>query len=233
MSNLLSIDRNTSEYIVDGEVESTEPPPPYSEFPTETSSNNNNNEQPCELSNEYVHDQHSSIPGQPILPSSHFTQQPLPHPNMFPFLNEYTLPPAPHHMTPSNIQNIQLPFPTQFSHPNVRTPLLPETYLPPMHSPINETHLFFPPHSRSGRPIERVYPASQRTTSRQFIESDCCTAPCELSTWGCLIYLILFSLPFGLFCFMWVITTSIVCFTTLILPPVGYVVCLITAASYR
>ncbi|RIA96829.1 hypothetical protein C1645_802184 [Glomus cerebriforme] len=230
MSNLLS-NRTTSEYIVDEEIEPTEPPPPYSEFPTETSTNNNNNEQ---LTNDYIHNHNSSMPE--LTSPPHFTQPPLPHPNTrshFSFTNEYPFPPSVPHITLPNI-HLQLPF-SQFSHPNVRTPLLPTTYFS-MHSPVNESHPFLPSHSRSRRPIERVYSASQRATTRQVFENEddcCCTAPCEISTWGCLIYLILFSLPFGLFCFTWVITTSIVCCATLILPPLGYIACLIAAASYR
>ncbi|GBC01104.1 hypothetical protein RclHR1_04070006 [Rhizophagus clarus] len=229
MSNLLP-DRTTSEYMMSDEIEPTEPPPPYSEFPTETSSDINNNEQPT---NEHTHD-HSSTPE--TFSPSHFTQSPMPHPNIrsdFPFPNEYPFTSStPHHMTPQNV-HLQLPF-TQFSHPNIRTPLLPTTYLP-MRSPINEAHPFLPSDSRSRGPTERVYSTSHRATTRQVIESDdcCCTAPCEISTWGCLIYLTLFSLPFGLFCFTWVIISSIVCFVTLILPPLGYIVCLVTAVSYR
>jgi len=227
MSNLLP-DRTTSEYIVDEVIEPSEPPPPYSEFPTETSINNNINEQPT---NQYTHNNNSSIP------EANSSSQFRPHQNIrsqFPFPSEYPYPSStPHHITPPNV-HLHLPF-TRFPHPNVRTPLLPTTYFP-MHSPSNEAYPFLPSHSRSRRPIERAYSASQRVTTRQDIENEvdcCCTAPCEISTWGCLIYLILFTLPFGFFCFTWIIITSIVCFVTLIFPPLGYIVCLITAASYR
>ncbi|RGB37618.1 hypothetical protein C1646_694428 [Rhizophagus diaphanus] len=224
MSNMLGRGRTTSEYMMNDEIEPAEPPPPYSEFPTESSTDiHNNNEQ---STNEHIRDLNSSTL-EAFSPSPLFTQPP--HPNIrshFPFPNEYSFPSSiPHHMTPPNLH----------LHTNVRTPLLPTTYLP-MRSPINEAHPFPPYHSRSRGPIERVYSTSHHATTRQIIESEddcCCTAPCEISTWGCLIYLILFSLPFGLFCFIWIIITSIVCFTTLILPPLGYIVCLITAVSYR
>jgi hypothetical protein len=232
MSNLLP-DRTTSEYVMDDEIEPVEPPPPYSEFPTETTTDINNNN---EFINEHIRDHSSSMP-EAFSPSSHFTQPPIPRPNIrshFPFSNEYPFPPSiPHDMTPPNV-HLQLPF-TQFSYPNVQTPLLPTTYLP-MRSPLNEAHPFLPSHDSSRGPIERVYSTSHRATTRQVVESEdncCCTAPCEITTWGCLIYLILFSLPFGLFCFTWIIITSVVCFATLILPPLGYIVCLITAVSYR
>ncbi|CAG8475509.1 11616_t:CDS:2 [Funneliformis caledonium] len=183
MSNRLP-DRTASEYIVNDGSESIEPPPPYSEFPTETSANNR------QLANECIgiNDHDRVFPSMPEMPEQtpQFTQ-PLPHPNM-------------------------------------RTPLhFPNDFIPP---PSMRPHR---------RPIVRDY-SSQRAATRQIIDNEddcCCTAPCEISTWGCLIYLTLFSLPFGIFCFIWTITTSIMCFTTLILPPLGYVMCLITAASYR
>src|SRR5947209_6144160 len=113
MSNLLP-DRTT---LMNDEIEPTEPPPPYSEFPTEASTDiNNNNEQPT---NEHIHDHNSSMP-EAFSPSPHFTQAPIPHPNIrshFPFPNEYPFPPSiPHHITPPNV-HLQLPF-IQFSHPN-------------------------------------------------------------------------------------------------------------------